>query len=205
MGTEINKFIIGALVSASIHLAICFMPIASTSPTLHVMAIPGSIEVSFGGYQMAPKGRKPALSKESEPSPPKIESRKLASSPSADAWAKAIGAKKDTLKRGNPDRRGDSAFALPQYGGNPKPSYPETARRRGYEGTVRLAVEVLASGKVGGIRIKRSSGYEILDHSALKAVKEWSFIPAQFAGIPITSTVIVPITFQLRDALSPGS
>jgi protein TonB len=64
---------------------------------------------------------------------------------------------------------------------------------------VRLTVEVLASGRVGGVWVKGSSGHEILDQSALKAVTEWRFIPARFVGIPVKSTVIVPITFTLRN------
>jgi TonB family protein len=203
MGTEIYKFIIGALVSAGIHLAICFVPIAATTPTLHVKAIPGSIEVSFGVHQKALKER--ILDRETRPFQQKIEIRKLEPPLAADMGTQVPGAQQeDTPDRGNLDRRGDTALAIPQYSGNPKPPYPEIARRRGYEGTVRLAVEVLASGKVGGVRIKISSGYEILDQSALKAVKEWRFIPARFSGVPITSTVIVPIMFQLRDELSPG-
>jgi TonB family protein len=204
MGTEINKFIIGALVSAGIHLAICFVPIAATTPTLRVKAIPGSIEVSFGAHQKALKEKILDQSKETRPSQQKIEIKKLEPSLAADIGAQAPGAQEDTSDRGNMDHRGDTALAIPQYSGNPKPPYPEIARRRGYEGTVRLAVEVLASGKVGGVWIKMSSGYEILDQSALKAVKEWRFTPARFAGVAITSTVIVPIMFQLRDELSPG-
>jgi protein TonB len=63
---------------------------------------------------------------------------------------------------------------------------------------VRLTVEVLASGCVGEIIIKKSSGYEVLDQSALMTVKKWRFTPARFAGIPVRSTVIVPITFCLK-------
>ena len=62
-------------------------------------------------------------------------------------------------------------------------------------------MEVLASGKVGRIWVKNSSGYEILDRSALKTVKDWSFIPARFGNIPVKSTVIVPVTFKLKDRL----
>jgi protein TonB len=109
-----------------------------------------------------------------------------------------IGEDDDTEKK-QPDRKGDSNLAIPQQEGNPKPLYPALARRRGYEGTVRLKVEVLTSGKVGRIWVKQSSGYEILDRSALKTVNDWRFIPARFGGIPVKSTVIIPVTFQLED------
>jgi TonB family protein len=86
----------------------------------------------------------------------------------------------------------------PDYKINPKPSYPTIARRNGYEGAVLLRVWVLESGMVGKIEIEKSSGYEMLDNSALKAVKGWIFIPGKRGGVPIPTWVTVPIKFQLR-------
>lgn len=97
------------------------------------------------------------------------------------------------------DRQESPTLAIPQYQVNPKPSYPEVARRRGYQGKVRLEVEVLASGRVGNIRIKKSSGYEVLDRCALKTVQGWRFIPAKLSGVPVKSSVVIPITFHLKD------
>lgn len=90
-----------------------------------------------------------------------------------------------------------SEGARPNYGINPKPPYPKSARRRGQEGTVLLRVLVLEDGKVGDIEIANPSGYTVLDESALKAVKDWVFIPGKKAGKQISSWVEVPIKFQL--------
>jgi protein TonB len=128
-----------------------------------------------------------------------IEATRQEPYPQAEDRIKAPEVEDDTPGRINPDSRGDSALAIPRQEGNPKPPYPEVARRRGYEGTVRLKVEVLASGEVGRIWVMESSSYEVLDRSALKTVKDWSFIPARFGGIPVKSTVIVPVTFQLKE------
>lgn len=87
--------------------------------------------------------------------------------------------------------------ARPNYGINPKPPYPKSARRRGQEGTVLLRVLVLEDGKVGEIEIAGPSGYTVLDESALKAVKDWVFIPGKRAGKDTSSWVEVPIKFQL--------
>lgn len=89
-------------------------------------------------------------------------------------------------------------LAQPRYAENPKPHYPKEAKRKGYQGEVLLRVEVLSNGRVGEIEIKRSSGYEILDRSALAAVKEWKFIPAKKGETTIPVWVNVPIAFQLR-------
>ena len=91
-----------------------------------------------------------------------------------------------------------TALLIPKYGENAKPVYPREARANGYKGTVLLRVEVLSNGRVGQIEVKESCGYEILDRSALSAVKEWKFIPAKKGGIAIQAWVIIPIKFDLQ-------
>jgi len=74
------------------------------------------------------------------------------------------------------------------------------ARRKGYEGVVLLKVWVLENGKVGKIELQKSSNYEMLDKSAMKAVENWIFIPGKKGGEPIPSWVTVPIKFQLSSS-----
>lgn len=81
---------------------------------------------------------------------------------------------------------------------NPAPEYPQMAQRRGWEGTVLLRVEVLASGKPGQIQIQKSSGRDALDGAALAAVKRWSFVPAKQGDVAQAGWVSVPIDFKLR-------
>ena len=90
------------------------------------------------------------------------------------------------------------AFVQPKYAENPKPTYPQEARKKGYQGEVILKVEVLSNGRVGQLEVKRSSGYEILDRSAFAAVKEWRFVPAKKGESPIPFWVNIPIKFQLQ-------
>lgn len=87
--------------------------------------------------------------------------------------------------------------AYPDYKINPNPDYPMIARRNGYEGEVLLRVWVLKDGKVGNVELERSSGYKVLDKSALKAVKDWVFVPGKKNGVPVSSWVMVPIRFEL--------
>ena len=88
--------------------------------------------------------------------------------------------------------------ARPRYAENPKPVYPQEAKEKGYEGEVVLRVEVLINGRVGQIEIKKSSGHELLDHSALTAVKQWRFIPAKKGDVAIPLRVNIPVKFQLQ-------
>ena len=43
----------------------------------------------------------------------------------------------------------------------------------------------------------KSSGYSLLDASAIEAVKKWKFHPAMVAGVKISSAVNVPVRFRL--------
>ena len=95
--------------------------------------------------------------------------------------------------------RGDSGTGSPRYAQNPKPPYPQEAKEKGYQGRVVLQVEVLADGRAGEIELKESCGYSVLDQSALDTVKKWRFIPATKGKTSVSSWVIVPITFQLKD------
>ena len=90
-----------------------------------------------------------------------------------------------------------TTIAMPRYFDNKRPAYPVAARRNGYEGTIVLSAQVLTSGDVGELRVKKSSGYEILDQSALEAVRQWRFEPGRRMGQPITTWVEVPIRFVL--------
>ena len=72
------------------------------------------------------------------------------------------------------------------------------ARRRGMEGTVVLTVKVLENGSVAQVRLHHSSGYKLLDTSALKAVRRWHFSPGTKNGRPEVMEVLVPVRFKLN-------
>ncbi len=82
---------------------------------------------------------------------------------------------------------------------NKPPRYPPLARRRGWEGTVLLEVEVAGDGRVRTIRVARSSSYSLLDREAVRAVRTWRFTPGSQNGVPVASTVRVPVHFMLED------
>lgn len=90
------------------------------------------------------------------------------------------------------------ASANAAYLKNPAPEYPALAQRRGWEGTVLLRVQVLASGKPGEIQIQKSSGRQQLDDAALSAVKRWSFVPAKQGDVAQVGWVSVPIDFKIH-------
>ena len=86
-----------------------------------------------------------------------------------------------------------------RYLHNPAPAYPSQARRMGIEGRVVLQVEILQNGNPGRVEIRQSSGHELLDQAAVKAVGGWRFDPARIAGAPISAWAEVPISFRLTE------
>jgi protein TonB len=93
---------------------------------------------------------------------------------------------------------GEVILIHPKYAENPKPLYPREARKKGFQGEVVLKVEVLSNGLVGQVEVKKSSGHEILDRSALSTVKQWKFFPAKRGESTVSSWVNIPIKFQLQ-------
>lgn len=94
-------------------------------------------------------------------------------------------------------------FSPPRYGigggVNRPPAYPRRARRLGWQGRVILRVRVTAHGRVETIRLSRSSGHDVLDRAALKAVRAWRFSPATLGPAPVAAWIDVPILFRLTD------
>ncbi len=99
---------------------------------------------------------------------------------------------------GNKGPGSGSALAVPRYGQNRPPFYPHRAREQGWQGTILLKVLVLKTGAVGTAEVIHSSGFSVLDQSALQAVKEWKFIPGQKDGQTTDMWVQIPITFRLE-------
>lgn len=87
----------------------------------------------------------------------------------------------------------------PNYFQNPAPLYPELAKQMRQEGLVMLVVDVDREGIPKSVEIEKSSGYEMLDQSALKAVSHWRFQPSKVGDLPVESKVKVPIRFLLQE------
>lgn len=88
--------------------------------------------------------------------------------------------------------------AIPVYRKNPSPKYPRMARRRGYEGTVVMEVLVNREGRVEDLRLYESSGYPVLDRSAMSSVKKWLFQPGKRGDKEVDMWVKVPVRFRLK-------
>lgn len=98
------------------------------------------------------------------------------------------------------DGDGNSGYQNPQLLSNPSPPYPPSARRNEIEGTVVVGLTISVNGTVESVWINSSSGSDILDQAALKAVAKWRFVPAKRGNQAIETTTSVPVQFNLRNA-----
>jgi len=83
---------------------------------------------------------------------------------------------------------------------NRHPNYPESSRRRGEEGVVRVELLVDPNGRVVDVRVLESSGFSTLDAEAVKTVRDWRFRPAQRAGVPVAGSITTAVHFRLETA-----
>jgi TonB family protein len=78
----------------------------------------------------------------------------------------------------------------------PAPEYSDEAARARYQGVVYLQIVVNLQGRAEGIKVVHAIGMG-LDEQAVRAVKNWRFIPAQGPdGNPIPSSAPVELTFK---------
>lgn len=83
------------------------------------------------------------------------------------------------------------------YLNNPAPEYPRQSRRAGEAGKVVLRVLVTPDGSAGEVRLRDSSGFDLLDQAAIAAVRQWRFIAARQGDMKVAAWVVVPLRFDL--------
>lgn len=101
-----------------------------------------------------------------------------------------------------PSQGTTGAKSKPGYFQNRPPEYPQLARQMHQEGLVILSVEVDQKGMPVQVEIEQSSGYQLLDQVALKAVGRWRFQPERIGDSPVKSRVSVPVRFRLEEKKS---
>jgi periplasmic protein TonB len=75
--------------------------------------------------------------------------------------------------------------------------YPLESRLSHEEGVCVVKITVHADATVSDISLTRSTSYPRLDDACLRAFASGGLLPATEHGVPITSTVEIPITWKL--------
>ena len=85
---------------------------------------------------------------------------------------------------------------------NPAPPYPYAAIQQKQEGLVMLQAVIDQAGRPLSVEIAQSSGFPLLDQSALHTVRRWKFDAAHLGFLPIQFKILIPIRFILEERLS---
>jgi protein TonB len=81
-----------------------------------------------------------------------------------------------------------------------QPPYPAELIRMDKEGVVGVEVLVNPDGRVGDVRIFRSSGFPAFDRSTLEeARRKWRFLPATRDGVPEAKWHRLQVVFKLKN------
>jgi TonB family protein len=88
---------------------------------------------------------------------------------------------------------------LPRVLREVKPQYTADAMRAKVQGTVWLECVVMQDGSVADIRIVRSLDSVFgLDQEAIKAARQWKFVPGLRNGEPVPVLITIELQFTLR-------
>ncbi|HOO89544.1 MAG TPA: TonB family protein, partial [Syntrophales bacterium] len=73
-------------------------------------------------------------------------------------------------------------------------TYPDAARRMGWQGRVILSFIIMADGSVRALEVVQSSGFAMLDRNAVEAVHD----TAPFPRPPCEARLVIPVSYQLK-------
>jgi len=80
-------------------------------------------------------------------------------------------------------------------------TYPTRARRRGWQGEVMVRFNINARGQLKNIRLAKSSGYSLLDHSAMTAIAKLDHIELPHSmGRLQAMELQLPVRYELRES-----
>lgn len=92
----------------------------------------------------------------------------------------------------------DDLDEKPQILQSAQPKYPEEARKNGLVGTAFVEVLVDEYGKVTSSKIKKSSGYKLLDDASMEAAQDFKFSPGKKDGKTVKTQMVIPFKFKLK-------
>jgi protein TonB len=76
----------------------------------------------------------------------------------------------------------------------PRPVYPESARRFRIQGTVRLQALISKEGTIENLKV--IDGHPMLIPASLEAVRQWRYEPTLLNGMPVEVETTIDVTFR---------
>jgi periplasmic protein TonB len=95
--------------------------------------------------------------------------------------------------------RPGNGVEIPRLVREVKPAYTADAMRAKIQGVVWLECVVMPDGTVGDVRVIRSLDSTFgLDQEAIRAAKQWRFMPGTRFGEPVPVLITIELSFTLR-------
>jgi protein TonB len=179
---------------------------AEPEPTPQEASIPESPEPAAqppDPHDITPEAPKPKPKPRPKPRPePKPKSVKPAPQPkpveAPSAAPTGTATTVATPKAPAPDLNTPRLVGHVNYlGQRPVPEYPRNAQRRGEKGRVVVRVLISPQGTVANVTLRVSSGYGMLDESALRAARLARFKPYTVNGVAYPALADIPFDFVL--------
>jgi len=79
-------------------------------------------------------------------------------------------------------------------------TYPAIARRKGWQGVVKLELHIESDGQISDLHIDETSGYTVLDEAALQSLKLANIPDAAQWLHGETRDIVVPVEYRLIDS-----
>lgn len=113
--------------------------------------------------------------------------------------AQTEGAKPAPVAKHGADDEEELIITNPRFREPPRPAnYPKRARDLEQQGEALIRARLDFEGNAQEVMVLKSSGYVLLDNSALAAVRRWHFEPGRRNGTPVVAWVHVPVRFTLN-------
>ncbi len=195
---EKNKVLLAALfISISAHASGLYL--LWPSVTQNTWVRPGQIQVNVIASKSKESGVKKILKKNNEAVRNKLQDTLKPDSFSQNTDSASSDTKTTPSSLSNTlivQLRGKIKTALQEH-----LTYPPIARRRGWQGTVTIHVTVRSNGDLQQVKLSKSSGYSLLDNSAITALRKVGHLDGlkpllQGKTIPIE----LPIRYLLEDS-----
>jgi protein TonB len=134
---------------------------------------------------------------EEAPPPPKLEKPPPVYVPPVEIAIESTGTSTTAIQAVTSDR------VWPKAKSAPKPPYPPASQRLKEEGKVLLALYVDEAGRVQQAKVEKSSGFPLLDESALTTARNsWRFTPGRIGGQPAAMWFKINVEFRCFDPVT---
>ncbi len=204
---EKRKGTVSFMMAAGLHIAVIFFGSFAVKPAEY------GIEQQMGGLEVSLTAAMPGAVEKKDtfvPAAVRMTTDSESDLKLAELLKKQEAKKKEAEGDGSSKEPGKDATTFYSKAGaltpakarafrNRPPHYPRRSIELNQEGVVLLHVLVNSKGEAAEVKVKNTSGFPLLDESAVTAIRKWKFEPAKIGAIAVDFEVDIPVRFSIED------